>query len=102
MIGLEKPSSRFNLLLLDENEYYLDDFTADYYPPMANNKALSLRTQYYCFIHYCFSALKGRLKLCTNSIFFVPEDIEEPITKFPLKNVSIYYILASLLLFIDV
>jgi hypothetical protein len=35
-----KPKTRFSLLLLDEGEYYFDDFSAVYYPDLEDEQAV--------------------------------------------------------------
>lgn len=37
---LHKASQRFNLLLLDEGEYYFEDYSAFYYPAGNDEEAL--------------------------------------------------------------
>lgn len=70
--------NRFSLLLLEDREYYFDDYSAYYYPPpMSTNNIPAQKRK-----------LKGRLKVCSQSIFFDPEDTRLPITRFPFKNIT--------------
>lgn len=70
--------ARFNLLLLEYGEYYFDDFSAYLFPvPSASNP-----------FHQC-DALKtqGRLKLCSRSLIFEPNDLRKPLIKYPFKSI---------------
>eukprot|EP00736_Rhodelphis_marinus_P008858 Rmarinus@m.6464 len=72
-----KRRERFSLLLLEEGEQYLDDYSASYGPEW--NKTDS----------------GGRLKVCTNSVVFEPNDIPEPILRLPLGHVQDVILLKS-------
>eukprot|EP01119_Soliformovum_irregulare_P011407 TRINITY_DN2849_c1_g1_i1.p1 TRINITY_DN2849_c1_g1~~TRINITY_DN2849_c1_g1_i1.p1 ORF type:complete len:891 (-),score=264.62 TRINITY_DN2849_c1_g1_i1:87-2759(-) len=71
-----RPPQRFSLLLLDEDEYYFDDFSAYYYLPNLDDETAFKRR------------VKGRLKLCSASIIFDPEEIKLPILKIPFRHVD--------------
>jgi len=72
--------SRFNLLLLEDGEYYLEDVIATYsrIPPGKGVK----------FSRVWGRRQKGRLKLCTHSVFFVPNDVAQPISKFCFRKID--------------
>eukprot|EP01031_Cornospumella_fuschlensis_P031956 gene31956-38639_t len=76
-----KGRSRFNLLLLEHGEYYLEDFSALYFP-------LSLTTSSISFNEIITDAnkIQGRLKLCSRSLVFEPNDVRYPLMKFPYKG----------------
>lgn len=74
MLSTKKSSQRFSLLLLDEGEYYFEDFSAFYYPPGLSDDEQAFKRR-----------IKGRLKLCSASLMFDPEDIKLPILKIPFK-----------------
>jgi factor associated with neutral sphingomyelinase activation len=76
MFGVNRPKSRFSLILLEEGEYYFDDFSAFYYPPARDDED-SFRKR-----------VKGRLLLCSASLMFDPEDIRLPVSKFPYRDCS--------------
>ena len=71
-----KCKSRFNLLLLEYGEYFIEDVSVFWYPvpndiagrPFKSCDALKIQ---------------GRLKLCSRSVLFEPNDIRKPIIKFP-------------------
>ncbi|CAL1532355.1 unnamed protein product [Lymnaea stagnalis] len=67
---------RFSLLLLDPGEIYFEDFSVFYYPNGLSQQQAISRKQ------------RGHLKLCSKSIVFVPQEIQYPILKFPLKYVE--------------
>jgi len=77
MLTSSKSSQRFNLLLLYEGEYYFEDFSAFYYPSGLDDEQAFKRR------------VKGRLKLCSSSILFDPEEIKLPIMKFPFRYVDL-------------
>ncbi|XP_076336883.1 protein FAN-like isoform X2 [Tachypleus tridentatus] len=65
---------RFSLLLLEPGEIYFEDFSVYYYDEKLAEPEAIKRKQ------------KGRLKVCSKSILFDPQDITLPILKFPLKE----------------
>ncbi|DAZ95749.1 TPA: hypothetical protein N0F65_006397, partial [Lagenidium giganteum] len=74
---LSKPATnrslqvtRFNLLLLEDGEYFLDDFSV--YRFLEPNVETPRR-------------VRGRLKVCTRGFFFVPDDLLLPILRFPFR-----------------
>uniref|UniRef100_A0A131Z2H8 Factor associated with neutral sphingomyelinase activation n=1 Tax=Rhipicephalus appendiculatus TaxID=34631 RepID=A0A131Z2H8_RHIAP len=78
MAFIEPPNSeRFSLLLLEPGEIYFKDYSVYLYPDNVKEAEAQRRRQ------------KGRLKVCSKSILFVPEDINHPILKFPLSESSI-------------
>ncbi|GCC18509.1 hypothetical protein chiPu_0017964 [Chiloscyllium punctatum] len=64
---------RFSLLMLDLEEYYFDHHT--FYHVFINNKG-EKRT------------FKGSLKICSKSLIFEPDQISEPVLKFPFRECS--------------
>ncbi|XP_072898011.1 protein FAN isoform X2 [Hemitrygon akajei] len=69
----QRRKERFTLLLLDLEEYYFDHHT--FYHVFTNNKGEE-RT------------IKGSLKICSKSLIFEPDQISEPILKFPFRDCS--------------
>ena len=80
----DMDSARFNLLMLDEGEYYIDDFVTDYIRADPSDTCRGTITP-----------AKGRLKLCTASLFFVPEDTAIPVMRF--SYAAVFVLLLSLL-----
>lgn len=65
------PAARFNLLFLEDGEYFLDDYSAfRYLEPRTNTHR----------------KMQGRLKVCTRGLFFVPNDLFLPILRFPFRG----------------
>lgn len=77
----KKQRSRFNLLLLEYGEYFLEDLSAYLFPVPTDDLSQHFEVK---------DGLKiqGRLKLCTRSLVFEPSDIRKPIMKFPYKTMS--------------
>ena len=78
--------ARFNLLLLDHNEYLLEDLSAYCFPaPSSSDTTISSPVS-----ASVKDALKiqGRLKLCSKSLVFEPTDVHYPVMKFPYKQMS--------------
>lgn len=75
-VTMSRVKSRFNLLLLEDGEFLLEEYLA------------------MCFVwapedgksHRLESKLKGRVRLCTRGIFFEPEDTRAPLTKYPFRT----------------
>ncbi|KAG0413817.1 hypothetical protein HPB47_009029, partial [Ixodes persulcatus] len=67
----------FSLLLLEPGEIYFKDYSVYLYPDNVSEAEARRRCQ------------KGRLKICSKSLLFVPEDVNQPILKFPLNESSI-------------
>lgn len=62
-------SRRFSLLLLQHGEVYYEDFSVQYFPPdLSETEALRRN-------------IRGRLKVCSHSIFFDPQDLRYPLIK---------------------
>jgi factor associated with neutral sphingomyelinase activation len=70
MFSRRKAAKRFNLLLLEEEEYYVADWVASCNWP----SSISGNWQ-------GAQSLPGRLRLCTKSLFFDPDDIRVPIVR---------------------
>lgn len=71
MFGGRKAPKRFSLLLLEEGEDYVDDWVGGVVWPAAvsgNWQGLP--------------KLPGRLRLCSKSIFFEPDDVRIPIVRY--------------------
>ncbi|MDP2436989.1 MAG: hypothetical protein Q8P67_14665, partial [archaeon] len=68
-------TTRFSLLLLEEGEYYFEDFSGWYYPEhLDDNQAWQWRR-------------KGRVKLCSASVIFEPDDVAEAIMRLPFSAI---------------
>ncbi|XP_038068745.1 protein FAN-like isoform X1 [Patiria miniata] len=71
-VSLQKE--RFSLLLLEPGEIYFEDFSVFFYPSdLPEEEAIRRRT-------------RGRLKVCSKSIVFDPQDVSQPVVKFPLRE----------------
>lgn len=72
--------SRFNLLLLEHGEYFLEDFSAFLFPLPGHLTDLS----------HLFEIkdvkIQGRIKLCSRCMLFEPNDVRYPLMKFPFRN----------------
>ena len=76
---------RFTLLLLDEGEYLLSEFSAvlfltgaiagDFIVPVGSGGLLSPATPQH-----------GRVFVCTRGLFFEPDDVRAPVVKLPLRH----------------
>eukprot|EP01041_Mallomonas_annulata_P001754 gene1754-3385_t len=74
-----KCKSRFNLLLLEYGEYFFEDLSAYWYPVPNDVCGRPFKL--------CDSLkVQGRLKLCSRSIIFEPNDPRKAIIKFPFKT----------------
>eukprot|EP01104_Vermistella_antarctica_P008506 TRINITY_DN212_c0_g5_i5.p1 TRINITY_DN212_c0_g5~~TRINITY_DN212_c0_g5_i5.p1 ORF type:complete len:1247 (-),score=410.29 TRINITY_DN212_c0_g5_i5:2155-5895(-) len=69
-------TQRFSLLMLQEGEHYFDDFSAFMYPSDVRD-SLALKRR-----------IKGRLKLCSMSLVFVPDDSRLAITRLPFDSAA--------------
>jgi len=69
-----RTSSRFTLLDIEDGEEYLEDFAAFYYPPEYPDHLVSKMIR------------KGRLRLCTRSIVFEPEQNQYPLLRIAFKD----------------
>jgi factor associated with neutral sphingomyelinase activation len=89
MLRQRKAVQRFSLLLLDEGEEYEGDWVATLHPPKeyqkqqqtgkksGGNNGLGTALG---------DTLKGRLRLCSMSVAFDPDDLSVPVMKFNLKD----------------
>ncbi|XP_023211855.1 BEACH domain-containing protein lvsF-like isoform X1 [Centruroides sculpturatus] len=68
---------RFSLLLLEPSEIYFEDYSVFSYPANFPEEEAIKRKQ------------KGRLKVCSKSLVFEPNDINKPILKFQLNECTI-------------
>ncbi|XP_075994237.1 protein FAN [Genypterus blacodes] len=66
----ERYKERFSLLLLDLEEYYFEQHTAHQVTPRSANQR----------------KIRGSFKVCSRSVIFDPEDIDEPILKILLRD----------------
>ncbi|XP_077865319.1 protein FAN-like [Saccoglossus kowalevskii] len=67
-------AERFSLLLLEPGEIYFEDFSVFYYPQgLPEAEAIKRK-------------VRGRLKTCSKSILFDPQDMSYPIIKFPMRD----------------
>lgn len=73
--------SRFNLLLLDYGEYFLEDFSAYQFPLPSTDLKSSFEVQ-------DAAKIQGRLKLSSRSLIFEPNDVRHPLLKFPFKTIA--------------
>ena len=65
-----KPKSRFNLLLLEPGEQYLNDCSCDYIDKTTQKQH------------------KGTLKICSFSLFFTPDEKTFPIRRFEFQHIK--------------
>jgi WD40 repeat protein len=108
------PSTRFNLLLLDEGEHLLDEYGASFHgwipvegaaqsSVASGGGASSSGSAAPAFTSFAYagsvatsapppppafqlvSHKKGRLRVCTRGLFFEPEDVRVPILKLPFR-----------------
>lgn len=75
-----KPTKRFSYLLLDEGEFYIQDWMA-----ICRSGSVGLSAERQSWQQH---RLKGRLRLCSKSIFFEPDNISLPIVMYPLNKVK--------------
>ncbi|ETW08330.1 hypothetical protein H310_00940 [Aphanomyces invadans] len=80
-LGNKCGNSRFSLLLLEDGEFFLDDLSVFKYPDPV--------FQCLTFDSCIQRKVQGRLKLCTRSIMFEPQDIMQPILKFPFRDMNV-------------
>lgn len=92
--------NRFSLLLLSHGELYFEDFSVFYFPPASTedesirrcgavravpqapaDTVTVLRT-------HTSRKMRGRLKLCSHSLVFDPQDITYPIVKLPFESIT--------------
>jgi len=84
--GRAGTGGRFTLLSLEENEYYFEDVgcTAGY--PAASEPSTSAASASGQQVPQR-NTFKGRLHICSNSLYFEPEDQKQPIVKIPFASV---------------
>jgi hypothetical protein len=71
MFARRKLAKRFSLLLLEDEEDYVADWAASCkWPSNVEGNWQGL------------AALPGRLRLCTKSLFFEPDDVRAPIVRY--------------------
>lgn len=75
----KKSKSRFNLLLLEYGEYFLEDLSVYYFPLPTNDLSKEFEIN-------DTLKIQGRLKLATRSVIFEPNELRHPIIKFPYKS----------------
>ena len=71
---------RFNLLLLEYGELFFEDLAVFYYPIFPNHST--------SFSQCDAVKLKGRLKVCSRSLIFEPNDERKPLYKFAFKAIN--------------
>ena len=76
-----KGRSRFNLLLLEYGEYFLED-KGVYLVPVPNDGSDSSLEKSEAM------KLQGRIKMCSRSLVFEPQDPKKPLIKFPFKAMT--------------
>ena len=81
--SVDIAQSRFSLLDLDPGEIYFQDFSVTLSCKDSLNRAGSSTPQ-----RNMISQQKGRLKICSKSFLFDPAEVERPIIKFPLRNMT--------------
>ncbi len=82
MLRQRKAAMRFSPLLLDENEEYEGDWVSSLVVPKDYRQALRPSSG------GVGESLRGRLRLCSMSVVFDPDDLSVPVLKFPLKLAS--------------
>ncbi len=68
--------NRFSLIHLNFGEIYIEDFAINYYPESRREDEMKANKQ------------QGRLKLCSETLVFVPQDSFLPVIKIPYKFCS--------------
>ena len=81
-----KSKTRFSLYCLQEGEQYFDEAICTYFPPLDEDRVLPLSQRL---------KSRGRLRLCSHSLFFEPDEHREPIVKFDLRKIVEDEIVAS-------
>lgn len=76
-----KSTKRFSYLLLEEGEFYIQDWMAVCRSGLVGIIDSELQTSHH-------RRLKGRLRLCSKSIFFEPDNLSLPIIMFPFNKVK--------------
>lgn len=77
-----KANKRFSYLLLEDGDYYIQDWIATCRPGLfGGSQRLRMEPSQQ-------RRLKGCLRLCARSLFFEPDYIKAPILMFPLSKVT--------------
>lgn len=76
-----KSRSRFNLLLLEHNECFFEDYSVIFFAdvPEISNKSTWKRS--------VSTQSSGRLKLCSKSLVFEPEEIRRPLLRMAYRSI---------------
>jgi hypothetical protein len=79
-----KSRSRFNLLLLEYGELFLEDLSVFMFPISSGTSLETLSSNAF----HISDSLKaqGRLKLSSRSLIFEPNEVRRPLIKFPYKS----------------
>jgi len=75
---------RFNLLMLEEREYYFEDYGG--FMHVADDSSASRKSGSTSFRHR--QRVKGRLHVCSKSVVFDPDDASRNLTRIPLRDVA--------------
>ncbi len=79
MFGAHKAAKRFSLLLLEEGEDYVEDWVCEArWPPNVSGNWQGL------------PKLQGRMRLCSKSLFFEPDDARIPIVRHATVTTSLH------------
>ena len=76
--------NRFNMLLLDHGEHFIQDRRVSF-SPLSVQQDLELQQAQSFNRSNCIT---GKLKICSRSIVFEPQDSFSPIIKFPFDNIK--------------
>lgn len=80
--SVTKSCKRFSYLLLDEGEFYVQDWIATCRQGSLDGlQKIQLPS-------WQLHQMKGRLRLCSKSIFFEPDNFSAPIIRFPMNKVK--------------
>ncbi|KAH9320915.1 hypothetical protein KI387_015554, partial [Taxus chinensis] len=80
--SVNRSMKRFSYLLLDEGEFYVQDWIATCRQGSMDNSQ-NIETS-----PWQLHQMKGRLRLCSKSIFFEPDGLSVPIIRFPMHKVK--------------
>eukprot|EP00761_Pharyngomonas_kirbyi_P001457 gb/GECH01001461.1/.p1 GENE.gb/GECH01001461.1/~~gb/GECH01001461.1/.p1 ORF type:complete len:977 (+),score=232.90 gb/GECH01001461.1/:1-2931(+) len=96
----DRGGDRFTMLLMTEHEEYLEDHACTYFR-LVNSSTSLMRSSSGRTIFQATSSndrltsslakrrrSKGRLKVCSDAVYFVPDDFRGPVIRFPYKNIS--------------
>jgi hypothetical protein len=82
-----KSRSRFNLLLLEYGEYFFEDLSVCLSQISATPDIKHDLSRIELRDHNSMQ-IQGRLKVCSRSLIFEPNDIKKPVQKFPFKGMT--------------